>query len=142
MQTAKRQDWETPQALFDELNKEFAFTIDAAATPDNAKLPRFWTPEKDALAQEWGGERVWLNPPYGRELAQWTRKAAESVQKPGTIVVMLIPARTDTRWFHEYIYHRAEIRFLRGRLKYELGGEPQQSATFPSMLAIFRSKEQ
>lgn len=117
--------WETPQHLFDELDREFHFTLDPASTDENAKCPKHYTVDDDGLAQSWAGERVFCNPPYGREIAKWVKKAHDEVEAaPGTIVVMLIPARTDTSYFHDYIYHKdmAEIRFIRGRLRFCLGG--------------------
>lgn len=124
-------EWETPQAFFDQLHAEFSFTLDACATPDNAKCGRFFTREQDALAQEWAGT-VWMNPPYGRGIGQWVRKAYEAAQG-GATVVCLLPARTDTRWWHDYCT-KGEARFVRGRLKF--GGK--SSAPFPSVVVIFR----
>ena len=124
--------WETPQALFDELNAEFDFQLDACALPSNAKCARYFTPDIDGLKQTWRG-RVWCNPPYGREIGKWVAKAASAEESD--VVVMLLPARTDTRWFHEFIYKRAEIRFLKGRLKF---GGGKNSAPFPSMVVVFR----
>lgn len=126
--------WETPQTLFDGLNQEFKFNLDVCALPENAKCERFFTPEEDVLAQDWDGAMVWCNPPYGREVGKWVKKASET---NGTIV-MLLPARTDTSWFHEFIYKKTEIRFLRGRLKF---GGCKNSAPFPSMIVIFRNNE-
>lgn len=126
--------WETPQALFDGLNQEFEFNLDVCALPENAKCERFFTPEEDGLAQDWNGAIVWCNPPYGREVRKWVKKASET---NGT-VVMLLPARTDTSWFHEIIYNKTEIMFLRGRLKF---GGYKNSAPFPSMIVIFRNNE-
>lgn len=122
--------WSTPQGFFDKLNDEFHFDLDVCAIPENAKCEKFYTPEQDGLKHPWEGT-VWCNPPYGREIGKWVKKAAES----NCTVVMLLPARTDTRWFHEYIYGRAEIRFIRGRLKF---GNAHNSAPFPSMVVIYR----
>jgi len=125
---------ETPQDFFDELNKEFNFGLDACALPSNAKCANFFTPEQDGLKQDWTGHgAVFLNPPYGREIGKWIKKAHEEAQK-GATVVALLPARTDTRWFHNYIYGRYEIRFLKGRLKFN---GMKNSAPFPSMVVIF-----
>ena len=125
--------WETPQNLFDELNSEFHFDIDVCALSENAKCGRYYTPEQDGLSQPWIGN-CWCNPPYGREVGQWVRRAfLASVS--GSTVVMLLPARTDTKWFHEYIYNKVEVRFLKGRLKF---GNSKNSAPFPSMIVIFR----
>lgn len=123
--------WATPQGFFDELDEEFHFDVDVCALAENAKCRSFYTPDVDGLKQVWEGT-VWCNPPYGREIGQWVKKAAES----GTTVVMLLPARTDTRWFHEYIYGKAEIRFVKGRLKF---GDGKNSAPFPSMVVVFNN---
>lgn len=131
--TSKTGLWETPQEFFDKLNREFDFTLDACATPENAKCINFYSPEQDGLSMPWRG-RVWCNPPYGRQVGQWVKKAYMSAQT-GALVVMLLPARTDTAWFHDYIYRRAEIRFVRGRLKF---GGSRNSAPFPSMVCVFR----
>lgn len=125
-------EWETPQDLFNELDKEFHFTLDPCATELNAKCKRFFSWVDDGLSQSWDGERVFMNPPYGREVGSWVRKAAVSK----ALVVCLLPARTDTRWFHDYVYHRAEIRFLRGRLRF-VGAS--NAAPFPSMIVIFNN---
>lgn len=128
-------EWATPQEFFDELNEEFNFTLDPCATPQNAKCKKFYTIKEDGLKQNWQGETVFCNPPYGRSIKDWVRKCYEESKKPNTIVVMLIPARTDTVYFHDYIYGLAkEIRFLRGRLKF---GGSKNSAPFPSMVVVF-----
>lgn len=128
--SSKTDMWETPQELFDELDKEFHFDLDVCAISENAKCHAFYTPEQDGLIQPWYGT-CWCNPPYGRQIVKWVKKAAES----DCTVVMLLPARTDTKWFHDYIYNRVEIRFLKGRLKF---GNSKNSAPFPSMVVIFR----
>ncbi len=127
--------WETPQSFFDKLNEEFHFNLDACALPENAKCSDFYSPEQDGLSQTWKGT-VWCNPPYGRQVGQWIEKAAKSAEE-GSTVVMLLPARTDTKWFHRYIYGKAEIRFIPGRLKF---GESENSAPFPSMVVVFNHK--
>lgn len=130
--------WATPQAFFDKLDAEFHFNLDPCATPENAKCKRFFTIEDDGLRQNWGGARVFCNPPYGREISKWVRKCYEESLKPDTLVVMLIPARTDTSYFHDYIYHKAkEIRFIRGRLHFN---ESKQGAPFPSMVVIYEQQ--
>ena len=134
MFSSQTDNWATPQWLFDKLNEEFGFTLDPCASKDNAKCARFFTKEDNGLTQNWGGV-IFCNPPYGKEIGKWVAKCAEEAKKPDTICVMLIPARTDTKWFHEYIYHKAEIRFLKGRLKF---GDSTNSAPFPSMIVIFR----
>lgn len=132
--TSNTDEWATPQAVFDELNSEFHFTLDPCATPDNAKCPNYYTKDANGLLQNWGGQNVFCNPPYGTAIKHWVRKCYEESRKPNTRVVMLIPARTDTAYFHDYIYHKAEIRFIRGRLRF---GDSKQSAPFPSMIVIF-----
>ena len=128
-------EWETPQDFFDKLNKEFNFTLDPCATPQNAKCKKFYTIKEDGLKQNWQGETVFCNPPYGRAIKDWVRKCYEESKKPNTIVVMLIPARTDTTYFHDYIYKKArDIRFVKGRLKF---GNSKNSAPFPSMVVVF-----
>lgn len=104
-------DWPTPQDFFDKCNAEFGpFELDVAASPDNAKCPRFFTAWDDGLSREWTG-RVWMNPPYGRTIGDWMRKAYESAQA-GALVVCLVPARTDTVWWHDYAI-KGQIRFIR-----------------------------
>ena len=138
MLSSKNMDWATPQKFFDELDKEFGFTLDPCATAQTAKCGKFYTPAEDGLAQCWGGETVFCNPPYGREIGRWVKKCATEAKKPGTVVVMLIPARTDTSYFHDYIYGRAELRFIRGRLKFtDEQGRSYAPAPFPSMVVVF-----
>ena len=132
MFSSKTDLWETPQDLFDKLNNEFHFTLDVCATPENAKCDSFYTKEQDGLSQPWKGV-VWCNPPYGKQIGSWVRRGFFA-SLSGNTVVMLLPARTDTRWFHEYIYGKAEIRFIRGRLKF---GGSKNSAPFPSMIVVF-----
>jgi site-specific DNA-methyltransferase (adenine-specific) len=127
-------EWETPQDFFDTLNAEFHFTLDPCSTDENAKCEKHYTKEQDGLVQDWTGERVFCNPPYGREMPKWIEKCYRH-KLGGGIAVMLIPARTDTKAFHEYIYGKAEIRFIKGRLKF---GGSQNSAPFPSMVVVFR----
>lgn len=130
-------EWATPQALFDELDKEFNFTLDPCATPENAKCKKFFTEEQNGLLQDWSGETVFCNPPYGRQVGKWVEKAYKEAQK-GATVVMLIASRTDTTYFHDYIYKKHEVRFLRGRLYF---GDGAGRAPFPSMVVIMRAEE-
>ncbi len=132
MFTSRTDEWGTPQALFNALNAEFQFTLDPCATADNCKCGKFYTRAEDGIARSWEGERVFCNPPYSA-VKDWARKCRQEGQR--TLVVMLVPARTDTAWFHDHVYGRAEIRFIRGRLKYN---DQAQSAPFPSLLAIYR----
>lgn len=129
--SSKTDLWATPQDLFDRLHAKHGFTLDACATPDNAKCPTYYTTEQDGLKQEWRGV-VWMNPPYGRAIAAWMRKAYESA-KHGAKVVCLVPARTDTAWWHDYAT-KGRIEFLRGRLKF---GGGKTNAPFPSAIVVF-----
>lgn len=129
--SSQTNEWATPQDFFDKLNDEFNFTLDPCATPDNAKCKKFYTKEDDGLTQDWSGEIVFCNPPYGREIKRWVKKAYES----NATTAMLIPARTDTSYWHEYIHGKAEVRFIKGRLKF---GGSKNSAPFPSAVVIFR----
>ena len=131
--SSKSDMWETPQALFDELNREFHFTLDVCATPENAKCEQFYTKEQDGLKMPWEGV-CWCNPPYGKEIGKWVERAYRASLIDAT-VVMLVPSRTDTKWFHEFAYKKAEIRFIKGRLKF---GDSTNSAPFPSMILIFK----
>ena len=132
MMTSNTDLWSTPQVFFDKLDREFGFNLDVCCTRENAKCSRFFTMEDDGLAQEWSGI-CWMNPPYGREIGRWMRKALKSSHE-GATVVCLVPARTDTAWWHEYAIH-GEIRFIRGRLRF---GNAKNSAPFPSAVVIFR----
>lgn len=128
--------WSTPQEFFNHLNSEFHFTLDPCADENNHKCDLYYTKEQNGLIQNWGGHIVFCNPPYGKEIAKWIQKASQESEKDDTKVVMLIPARTDTKYFHEYIYRKqnVEVRFIKGRLKF---GGSRNSAPFPSMVVIF-----
>lgn len=143
--SSNRHDWETPQWLFDELNAEFNFELDAAANADNAKCDIYYTEETDGLTSDWYPYVTWINPPYGIGLYKWVEKAHKESLKGGT-VVMLMPARTDTRYFHDFIWDRqkhkprqnVEVRFLKGRIKF-VGAS--NSAPFPSMIVIWNGRK-
>lgn len=136
--SSEKEDWETPEWLFNELNNEFNFTLDPCCSLENRKCEKYYTKEEDGLKQDWGGNHVFVNPPYGRKsTAEWIEKCYNEAQKKDTVVVLLIPARTDTKAFHEFIYNKAEIRFIKGRLKF---GNSLNSAPFPSMICIFKSE--
>jgi len=126
-------EYETPDWLFRALQAEFGFTLDPACTHENAKCKKHFTKEQDGLRQDWAGHSVFLNPPYGREIGKWVSKAHQS-SLAGALVVCLLPARTDTRWWHDNVT-RGEIRFLRGCLRF---GNATNSAPFPSAIVIFR----
>lgn len=134
MYSSKTDDWATPQDFFDTLNAEFNFTLDPAADDENHKCEQYFTCEQDGLKQKWEGQRVFCNPPYGREIGRWVEKAATCGPE---VCVMLLPARTDTKWFHRWIYGKAEIRFIKGRLKF---GDSKNSAPFPSMVVVFKKE--
>lgn len=139
MFSSKTDQWATPQNFFDELNDEFHFTLDPCADEFNHKCEKYFTKEYDGLSQSWKDEVVFCNPPYGREIGAWVQKCFLEVEEGGCeCAVMLIPARTDTQWFHNYIYGKAaEIRFIKGRLKF---GNSNNSAPFPSMVVVFKKK--
>lgn len=126
-------EWATPQYLFNELDREFHFTLDPCSTHENAKCEKHYTKEDDGLSKPWAGETVFCNPPYGRELHKWVEKCYEESKR--ATVVLLIPSRTDTSYFHDYICGKAEIRFVRGRLRF---GDSKQGAPFASMVVIYR----
>ena len=129
--SSRTPEWSTPDDLFAELNGIFHFDLDACASPANAKCTRYFTKEQDALRRTWRGT-VWMNPPYGREIAAFMRKAHEE-SLAGATVVCLVPSRTDTDWWHRYA-KRGHVIFLRGRLKF---GGASTSAPFPSAIVIF-----
>lgn len=134
MTSSERHDWETPPDFFAELDAEFHFEIDVCALPHNAKCATFYAPQDDGLRQPWAPSVCWMNPPYGREIGAWVEKAAAEARE-GALVVGLLPARTDTRWFHEHVLGRAELRFIRGRIRFV--GAPH-SAPFPSLVAVWQ----
>ena len=119
----------TPDHLFERINEEFHFTVDAAASPENAKCELYWTEEDNGLLQPWRGRRVWCNPPYSQCL-DWTAKAYCEIR---ALSVLLLPVRTSVGWFHDYVWGHAEVRFIRGRINFSGGHAP-----FDSMLAIYK----
>ena len=135
MFSSKTDLWETPIDFFREWDEKFHFDLDVCANADNAKCATFFSPEQDGLKQNWGGGGYicWMNPPYGRKIGDWVRKAYEESMR-GATVVCLLPARTDTKWWHDYCM-RGEITFIRGRLKF---GGSANSAPFPSAVVVFR----
>lgn len=126
-------DWATPQDFFDRLNTAFRFTLDACASDTNAKCARYFTVADNGLSKDWEGV-VWMNPPYGRGIGDWMAKAYQSARENGATVVALVPARTDTRWWHEYAT-RGEIHFVPGRLRF---GNAKANAPFPCAVVTFR----
>lgn len=125
-------EWETPQELFDNLDDEFHFTLDPCATKENHKCKKYYTKKDDGLSKSWAGEVVFMNPPYGREICKWVQKAHDEATH--ATIVCLIPARTDTSYWHDFIFDKAEVRFMRGRIKF---GNSKQGAPFPSAVVIF-----
>lgn len=136
-----KDDWGTPQDLFDTLNREFGFTLDPCADDNNHKCAKYYTKEQDGLAQSWAGETVFCNPPYSRRggQAKWIEKCYHEAKERGITVVALLPARTDTKAFHRFILGQAEIRFIQGRINFEVQkGKKAGRAPFPNMIVIFR----
>ena len=134
--SSKTDLWATPQDFFDAINKEFSFDVDVCATAENAKFQNYFNVQQDGLKQDWSGV-CWMNPPYGRVIGNWVKKAYESAQN-GATVVCLLPARTDTKWWHDYCM-KGKIRFIRGRLKF---GGNKNAAPFPSALVIFEQMQE
>lgn len=132
--TSNSDEWSTPQEIYDELDREFHFDLDPCSTDENCKCEHHFTLADNGLQKNWGGCCVFCNPPYSR-ISEWVKKCHDEGVKDNTIVVLLIPSRTDTKYFHNYIYQRAEIRFIKGRLKFS---DSTNSAPFPSMVVIFR----
>ena len=132
--SSKTDLWATPQSFFDSYNEKYKFTLDVCADDTNHKCENYFTKELDGLKQKWNGI-CWMNPPYGREIIKWMKKAYESSLE-GTTVVCLVPSRTDTKWWHEYAM-KGEIEFIKGRLKF---GNSKNSAPFPSAIVIFKGK--
>jgi len=132
--SSKKNDWETPDDLFNLLNKQYGFTLDVCATAENAKCKEFFTIEDDDLKQDWTGV-CWMNPPYGRDIGKWLQKAYESYIELNTTVVCLVPARTDTKWWRQLVdYKSARVELLTGRIKF-VGAV--NCAPFPSALIYY-----
>lgn len=126
-------DWETPWDIFNPIDANYHFTLDVCASQNNAKCERYFTKETNGLEQSWANEVCWMNPPYGRQIVPWVKKASEEVQR-GAIIVALLPARTDTKWFHDYVLPFAKVQFLKGRIIF-VGAS--HGAPFPSILAFY-----
>lgn len=131
-------EWSTPREFFDRLNAVHRFDVDVCATAENAKCKRFFTKEENGLLQNWDRLTCWMNPPYGREIGHWVEKACDASERcPQTVVVALLPARTDTAWWHDYIHGKARVDFIRGRLKF---GGHKNCAPFPSVVVTWGEK--
>ena len=137
--SSKSNEWETPQDLYDKLDEEFGFTLDPCATPKTAKCEKYFTKDDDGLSKNWEGETVFMNPPYGRDIKHWIKKAYEEGQKPKTTVVCLIPSRTDTKYWHDYCMKAWNIHFVKGRLKFKNDNAGNNSAPFPSAVIVFKN---
>ena len=131
--SSKTDMWATPQDFYDKLNKKYAFQLDVCSTPENAKCAVYYTEETDGLSQVWPPVSCWMNPPYGKTIGKWMKKAYEA-SLYGATVVCLVPARTDTKWWHDYAM-KGEIEFIKGRLKF---GKSKNSAPFPSAVVVFK----
>jgi phage N-6-adenine-methyltransferase len=134
--SSKSMEWATPRDFFHKLDSQFNFTLDPCARSHNALCSKYFTPDEDGLEQDWSGNKVFVNPPYGRGIGRWFQKAYEESLKEDTTVVMLIPARTDTKYWHKYAMKADEIRLIKGRLKF---GGGKNSAPFPSAVIVFNS---
>lgn len=141
--SSENKEWETPYSLFKPYEKEYNITLDVCATPENKKTRKFIDKKTNGLKADWGsllqpGESCWMNPPYGREIEQWVKKAHDEALK-GVTTVALLPARTDTHWFHTYVYTgKCRVTFLKGRIKFV---DAEASAPFPSMIVIFEQQK-
>lgn len=133
--SSKNTEWETPQELFDLLNSYFKFEVDVCASKDNAKCERFWSIDDDALSKDWD-VTAYCNPPYGRGIYDWVKKAYTESNKYKSTIVCLLPARVDTKWWHEFC-NNAEHLFLKGRLKFSSNSN---AAPFPSAIVVFRPR--
>lgn len=136
--TSNSDEWKTPLELYTKLNERFKFTLDPCSTKENHLCDKYYTKEENGLCKSWKGETVFVNPPYS-EIKQWVEKCYKEHEINGTTVVMLIPSRTDTRYFHKFIYHKAEIEFIKGRLHFS---NSKNSAPFPSMIVIYQQMEE
>lgn len=138
--TSNSSEWGTPLWLFNEWNNEFHFTLDVCASEINKKVDHYFSKKDEALSKDWGNNVCWMNPPYGRDIKYWIRKAYEASKK-GATVVCLIPSRTDTAWWHDYVM-KGEITFIRGRVQFELPGSILDNAPFPSAVVVFKCEQQ
>tara|TARA_R100000808_G_scaffold13439_1_gene32601 strand:+ start:2575 stop:3048 length:474 start_codon:yes stop_codon:yes gene_type:complete len=135
MFSSKTGEWATPQEFFDKLDWRFGpFDLDPCASPNNTKCANFYTETEDGLSKSWEGHTVFVNPPYGRGIDKWIKKGYEEARKENTRVTMLIPSRTDTKYWHDYVMKADEVYFVRGRLKF---GDSENSAPFPSAVVVF-----
>jgi len=148
MFSSKSEEWETPQDFFNKLDQRWNFTLDPCCTKETAKCETFFTKEDDGLKLDWKDHRVFMNPPYGRSVGKWVEKAYKEGIKHNTIVVCLLPSRTDTKWFHDYCMNAKTIKFVKGRLHFKnkviadyTGKTDTSPAPFPSMIVIFNGRD-
>lgn len=141
MFSSKSDEWATPQALFDKLNQSYKFTLDPCATAQTAKCSKYFTLEDDGLSKSWANENVFINPPYSN-VAGWVEKAYKESLENNATCVLLIPSRTDTKWFHRFCMQADVVQFVKGRVKFENGSGKPNSAPFPSMIVVFDGKNQ
>jgi len=139
--SSDKEDWETPQDFFDNLNNEFHFTLDPCASKYNHKCDKYFTTKENGLDQDWSNNIVFCNPPYGRKIYKWIEKAYNEFQKGNTTIVLLIPSRTDTKYFHDFLYNKRniELRFIKGRLRFS---NSNSCAPFPSLVVIMKNKDE
>ena len=140
MFSSNSNEWATPQDFFDKLDEKHNFTLDPCANKTNAKCKKYYTQKDDGLTKDWEGETVFVNPPYGRELKHWVKKAYLESRKNNTTVVLLCPSRTDTQYFHDYMMKASELHFIKGRIKFENKNKTNNSAPFPSIVAVFKKE--
>jgi site-specific DNA-methyltransferase (adenine-specific) len=131
--TSRTEEWETPYHVFSAINAEYQFQVDVCATSENTKCKVYFDKTDDGLQKEWSPYRCWMNPPYGKNISKWMKKAFEESQR-GSLVVCLVPSRTDTKWWHDWVMRASEIRFISGRISF---GNQKQSAPFPSCIIIY-----
>lgn len=136
--SSKSDEYATPEDLYNKLNMKYKFTLDPCSTDDNHKCKKYYTIKEDGLSQSWKNEIVFCNPPYSK-IKLWVKKCFEEATQNKTTIVLLIPVRTDTQYFHNYIYNKCEIIFIKGRLKF---GNCKNAAPFPSMLCIYNGDGQ
>jgi site-specific DNA-methyltransferase (adenine-specific) len=136
MFSSKSDEWNTPQKLFDKLNEYYKFTLDPCANEQNRKCQKYFSKETNGLVQDWAGEVVFVNPPYS-DVASWVEKCYNEYKDNDVTSVLLIPARTDTKWFHKYCMKADLVQFVKGRVKFENGASKPNSAPFPSMIVVF-----
>ena len=138
--SSKTNEWDTPQAFYDILDRMFNFTLDPCATEQSKKCEKYFTVQDDGLSKSWANETVFMNPPYGRQISKWIKKAYDESINNSATVVCLIPSRTDTRYWHDYVMKSSELYFIKGRLKFGNSQSKPNSAPFPSAVVVFKPR--